>query len=92
MKAKLKGKITKMTRASDGGAARPSIEDRGGEWISIELDLAGEVTDGGRSDGPVAPGLQAKPAGMAMVLRVKPLIGEGLRFGQTLYVEVTTEE
>jgi hypothetical protein len=51
-----------------------------GETVEITLDVTGSV-DKERSPA-------AKPAGAAVVLRLKPVVADELRFGQEVYVTV----
>lgn len=78
MKAKLRGKITAMSITPD-------------QWVTLTLEPAGSVTEiGTDKDNRLAP--EAKATGMNVSIRVKALVASELRFGQTLFFSISTEE
>jgi hypothetical protein len=53
-------------------------------WVEIEVNLSGSV-----NEGATAPTMRETSASLRLSL--KPVIAEQLRFGQELYVAISTE-
>ncbi len=54
-------------------------------WVHITAEVTGSVVEGAR-------GMDAKSAGAEITLRLKPVVGDELKFGQKLYFTVSTTD
>jgi hypothetical protein len=59
---------------------------RDNNWVNITLDTTGAV----ESQGTTSP--DAKSSGAEITLRIKPVMGDQLKFGEKLYFTWSTEE
>jgi hypothetical protein len=60
------------------------LEIKGEKFVGVHLDLEGSVEQAKSPD--------AKQSKGCLILALKPLAAQELHIGQTLYVEVSTEE
>lgn len=58
---------------------------RDNAWVHVTVEVAGSVVEG-------AKGPDAKSIAAEIVLRIKPLVGDELKFGQKLYFTVSTSD
>ncbi len=75
MKARLSGEIKSLVRKAVDSP-----------WVDVLVDITGSVTDGMKEGSP-----EAKAMGAEVSLRMKPIMAETLKFGQKLYVEMSTD-
>ena len=54
-------------------------------WVALMLDISGALVEGHKGE-------ESKPVRVEATVVVKSLIADQLRFGQTLYVTISTEE
>ena len=61
---------------------------RDNDWVYVTLETAGAVLE---ADG-VRLGTDSKASGAEITLRVKPIVGDHLKFGEPIYLAWSTGE